>query len=767
MLNSGVSLQRLATKAGVGFTPKKLFSNGEAGVWYDPSDVEASLTWRRNLLEYTESLDNSYYDHLGGLTVTANAGVAPDGSQTADRLNFTNNNLSRLEKAFPNGLANTSVVYSVWMRTESGSVSLDLGHQGTGKTNVTVTTEWQRFTHTFIDADGSFYPRVQNDEAVAKSVLSWGWQIEYANEATEYQPIRTTFDNAFKQAFPKHTLYQDERGLVPVTGLGQAVGLMLDKSEGVAFGDEEVTNGGFDSASNWTISAADAASNISNGVAYVESAGSNAYMTQQLTGVTAGKTYVIKFNYINAQGTGLAYVRFASTDLAPVGSYGVGRNSYIFTAGSGSQELRFMTYATVGASFTIDDVSVKEVKGSHATQSDSTKRPVFARHPERGRVNLLKYTEEFDNGFWGKSDATVIPNAIQSPTGESTADKIFDSGLASWSGVHLPNAGVTVTSGKTYTFSVFVKNAGLNWVQIGGSTPAFAGTYANVNLTTGEAGNSNTSVSVSDVGNGWFRVIISAVCIQTHANGSFFVAMYNSDVGSRLPTFSGQGSDGLYIWGAQLEEANEATGYQKVVDDYDITESGYKSVYYLQFDGVNDGMLINNLTSGNTPVTALFGYSANNVGSTRKYLFDIETGRTVLAASTEVAEQIGYYDGAWRGFDTDAFAIKVLTYDLVEDDAKIRIDGIQEYSDTTYGQQAIGGEIRLFTSYGTDLRCLEGNMYQTILRAAESTDEEIAKAETFVANKTGLKAQVDGIATLDLNFGANTYTARNSNGSVL
>jgi len=58
-------------------------------------------------------------------------------------------------------------------------------------------------------------------------------------------------------------------------------------------------------------------------------------------------------------------------------------------------------------------------------------------------------------------------------------------------------------------------------------------------------------------------------------------------------------------------------------------------------------------------------------------------------------------------------------------------------------------------------------MYQTILRAAESTDEEIAKAETFVANKTGLKAQVDGIATLDLNFGANTYTARNSNGSVL
>ena len=37
----------------------------------------------------------------------------------------------------------------------------------------------------------------------------WGAQTELANEATEYQPIRTTFDNAFKQAFPKHTLVKE------------------------------------------------------------------------------------------------------------------------------------------------------------------------------------------------------------------------------------------------------------------------------------------------------------------------------------------------------------------------------------------------------------------------------------------------------------------------------------------------------------------------------------------------------------------------------
>jgi hypothetical protein len=188
----------------------------------------------------------------------------------------------------------------------------------------------------------------------------------------------------------------------------------------------------------------------------------------------------------------------------------------------------------------------------------------------------------------------------------------------------------------------------------------------------------------------------------------------------------------------------------------------------LSFDGVSDGMFINGLTSSSTPITAWFGYSATNAESSAlKYLIDIQTGRTIFGASSSGTNQVGYYDGAWSGFATDANALKVLTYDLVEDNAKMRVDGIQEYSDTTYDQLAIGGQIGLFQNAFANGNYLAGNLYSCILRAAESTDEEIAKAETYVANKTGLKAQVDGIATLDLNFGANLYTAKNSNGGVI
>ena len=96
-----------------------------------------------------------------------------------------------------------------------------------------------------------------------------------------------------------------------------------------------------------------------------------------------------------------------------------------------------------------------------------------------------------------------------------------------------------------------------------------------------------------------------------------------------------------------------------------------------------------------------------------------------------------------------------------------RVDGIQEYSDTTYDQLAIGGQIGLFQNAFANGNYLAGNLYSCILRAAESTDKEIASTESYVAKKTGLLAQVDGPATLSLDFGGNTYTARNSNGGIL
>lgn len=78
----GLGVNRLGATNQKPFSPASLFNNGEAGVWYDPSAASGSLDWRRNLLQYTESFDNSYWTK--GSSTSVNAGeVDPNGGSTA------------------------------------------------------------------------------------------------------------------------------------------------------------------------------------------------------------------------------------------------------------------------------------------------------------------------------------------------------------------------------------------------------------------------------------------------------------------------------------------------------------------------------------------------------------------------------------------------------------------------------------------------------------------------------------------------------------
>jgi len=375
--------------------------------------------------------------------------------------------------------------------------------------------------------------------------------------------------------------------------------------------------------------------------------------------------------------------------------------------------------------------------GNHAIQATLTKRSVLARHPEGGIRNLLSYTQEFDDDYWSKS-ASVIANQATAPDGTTTADEITFP--VQYSNVRSPD--LITTAGVTATVSVWLKNVdGNTALRLRGSTSG--GAYLqNITIT-----------------NEWARYTATF----THDG--------TNDIKFALQDGNASNLGSVLIWGAQVEEGSTATQYQHVTDDlrYDITEPfGANSLNYLKFDGVSDGMSLTGLTSSSTPITAWFGYSATNAESgTFKYLLDIETGRTIFAASTDTAGTIGYNAPPWRKFEADSNALKVLTYDLVEDNAKIRIDGTQEYSDTTYDQRAIGGDIGLFQNHFFAAAFVAGNLYSCILRAAESTDKEIASTESYVAKKTGLLAQVDGLATLSLDFGGKKYTARNSNGGIL
>lgn len=188
---------------------------------------------------------------------------------------------------------------------------------------------------------------------------------------------------------------------------------------------------------------------------------------------------------------------------------------------------------------------------------------------EESRQNRMFRSAEFDNAFWNKSlEGTLIvaSNVALAPDGTMSADKISAGGI---NGRHLmlSNGGGNVSSGITYAISIYAKAAEQSSFQLSAANACFTSNlYANFNLATGSVGatgGSILSVQLINIGNGWYRAILVATANSSAcANSGFVFGLNNNNpTASRLPPYTGDGSSGIYIWGAQMEVGSFATSY--------------------------------------------------------------------------------------------------------------------------------------------------------------------------------------------------------------
>lgn len=185
---------------------------------------------------------------------------------------------------------------------------------------------------------------------------------------------------------------------------------------------------------------------------------------------------------------------------------------------------------------------------------------------EGSATNLIIRSEEFDNASWSKVRATVSANAAISPDGTMTADKIVEDNSASTS--HFARATATIIAGAVSTGSIFLKAAERGFAHISLLNPAapFEAARVMVNLTTGATGaldqaNGATggSLLVTNVGNGWWRVCVTGVLgSATSIRLDVFTAI-NTTVSGNY--YTGDGTSGIYAWGAQIEAGSGATSY--------------------------------------------------------------------------------------------------------------------------------------------------------------------------------------------------------------
>jgi hypothetical protein len=171
---------------------------------------------------------------------------------------------------------------------------------------------------------------------------------------------------------------------------------------------------------------------------------------------------------------------------------------------------------------------------------------------EPAATNLLTYSEQFDNAAWSKNNATVTANATTAPDGTVTADKLIE---AATSSTHYISCGVT-TVGTTYTATVYAKSDTRSRLKITSWT-----SFANFDLSAGTVGLSANIVGMPKIyncGGGWYRCEM----VWTSINSQGVVLFIDtSDSASFSVSYTGNGTSGLYIWGAQLEAGNTATSY--------------------------------------------------------------------------------------------------------------------------------------------------------------------------------------------------------------
>lgn len=161
-----------------------------------------------------------------------------------------------------------------------------------------------------------------------------------------------------------------------------------------------------------------------------------------------------------------------------------------------------------------------------------------------------------------RSLATAPPIMFVDPFGETQADKLIEN-TANNTHRLLPSSPPSGTAGLTYTFSVYVKAAERTFCLI----DAFAGTaesYVYVNLSTGAAGSNSGTYTIVDAGNGWYRVTATVLANGT-AGLSLNVFPTTSSTGAGL-TYLGDGTSGIYVYGAQVEQASTASAYQRITN---------------------------------------------------------------------------------------------------------------------------------------------------------------------------------------------------------
>lgn len=276
---------------------------------------------------------------------------------------------------------------------------------------------------------------------------------------------------------------------------------------------------------------------------------------------------------------------------------------------------------------------------------------------EEQRTNLLTWSEDFGNAVWTTNRVTVSADAATAPSGTLSADNLVATAVL---GDHGMSASIaTVAPGTSVTSSVFVRKAEYRYAYLWLDNASGIGQTLELDFDTGitrftrtdTTNYSGVTSTVSNIGGGWFRISISATTTYSIAQLRVYMsptAWVSGNFGT--PQFTGDGTSGILLWGAQLEAGAFPTSYipttsataTREADTAVMTGTNFSS----WFNATEGTILSEALITGYTVPAANFPLIASlNDGTANNF---VEVGYLTsslssLVVRTENVEQVGMY----------------------------------------------------------------------------------------------------------------------------
>jgi Fe-S cluster assembly iron-binding protein IscA len=515
----------------------------------------------------------------------------------------------------------------------------------------------------------------------------------------------------------------------PITMTRATLGTRVNPSglvEDVALlGSEEVTNGDFaidgtPSTNTWTLGWYSNTANVSISGGKItltnssSESDSRAYATNGVSSnniLITNQLYKLQYEVIANNGvTSFKYYSSSGVFIdAPI-DLGVTHTIYIKNT---SNQLFLFQNATTNSNISLDNVSVKEATIDNLPRVDYTDG-TSSLLAEPQRTNTITYSSDFSQ--WTiDGNASITSNATTSPDGTENATKLIAGSSSGRQAIKLNN-----TSSGDLAVSVFAKKGEYSVIQLSDARNATA--FINFDLLNGSVGSSSVMTGeIVSLGNDWYK------CIATYNSASNIISMRlsiaESSTSARLVNFSGNGTDGLYIWGAQVEESyptsyiptsgstvtrNQETYTKTGISDKINSEEGvlFAEMAALSNDGTIRYLSINDGTSNNR-VTFLY-YSSN----TNIRVIVSSGGTNVMDKNSGVSSTLDFHKVAikWK-----------------ENDFAFWLDGVKVQTDTS-GLAPIGLNTLSFDVAGSGN--FFGKVKQLQIFKTALTDSELATLTT-------------------------------------